>query len=149
MTTTLDPPPIRLIPRKPLTSPTPGSLPIPTMGAATQEPDAPDTVTPSVSYRVAETQEPVTHSVAETQEPAMAETQETATAETQEPAADIQIELQESDAQTSFVFNKEAETQSATHPVAATQEPVTDVEIEFRESQAQDAATPPSSSKSD
>jgi hypothetical protein len=147
MTTTLDPPPIRLIPRTPLTSPIPGSLPIPTTGAATQEPDAPDTVTPSVSHRVAETQEPATHSVAETQEPAIAETQETATAETQEPAADFEVELQESDAQTSFVSNKVAETQPATHPVAETQEPVTDVEIELRESQAQDAATPPSSSK--
>jgi hypothetical protein len=139
------------------------------MGAATQEPDAPETVTPSVSHRVAETQEPVTHSVAETQEPAMAETQETATAETQEPAADIEIELQELDAQTSFVFNKEAETQSATHPVAETQEPATDIEVELQESETpdaavaetqepatdfeieeietQDAATPPSSSK--
>jgi hypothetical protein len=44
--------------------------------------------------------------VAETQEPAMAETQKTATAETQEPAADIEMELQDSDAQTSFVFNR-------------------------------------------
>jgi hypothetical protein len=82
MTTTLDPPPIRLKPHKSLISPTPDPLPILTMGAATQEPAAPETVTPSVSHRVAETQEPVTHSVAETQEPAMAETQETATAET-------------------------------------------------------------------
>jgi hypothetical protein len=70
------------------------------MGAAKQKPDAP----PSVSHRVAETQEPVTHSVAETQEPAMAETQKIATAETQEPAVDIEMELQNSDAQTSFVF---------------------------------------------
>jgi hypothetical protein len=145
--TTLEFPPIRLIPRTPLTSPIPGSLSTPTTGAVTQEPDAPDTVTPSVSQKVAETQEPATHSVAETQEPAMAETQEPATAETQEPAADIEIELQESDAQTSFVSNKVAETQPATHSVAETQEPVTDIEIEFRESQTQDAATPPSSSK--
>jgi hypothetical protein len=42
--------------------------------------------------------------VAETQEPAMDETQETATAETQEPAADSEIELQELETQTSFVF---------------------------------------------
>jgi hypothetical protein len=64
-------PPISLeTPREPLTSPIPGSLPLSTMGAATQESDAPQTTTPSVSYRVAETQEPVTHSVAETQEPA-------------------------------------------------------------------------------
>jgi hypothetical protein len=37
------------------------------MGAATQKSNAPETVTPSVSQKVAETQEPVTHSVAETQ----------------------------------------------------------------------------------
>ena len=98
MTPTLATPPIRLTPRKPLTSPTPGSLPISTMGAATQEPDAPQTVTPSVSHKVAETQEPVTQPVAETQEPALAETQETAMVETQEPVADIEMELQNSDA---------------------------------------------------
>jgi hypothetical protein len=138
-TPTLATPPIRLTTRKPLTSPIPGSLPISTMGAATQEPDAPQTVTPSVSHRVAETQEPVTHSVAETQEPAMAETQETATAETQEPAAEIEIELQNSDAQTSFVFDKEAETQSAIHPVAETQEPATDIEVELQELETSDA----------
>jgi hypothetical protein len=90
---TLATPPIRLTPRKPLTSPTPRSLPIPTMGTATQEPDAPETVTPFVSHRVAETQEPVTHSGDETQEPTLAETQEIAPAETQEPAADIEMEL--------------------------------------------------------
>jgi hypothetical protein len=129
--TTLDSPPIRLIPRTPLTSPLPGSFPIPTMGTETQEPDAPNTVTSSVSHKVAETQEPATHSVAETQE----------------PAADIEIELQQPDAQTSFVSNKVAETQPATHPVAETQEPATDIEIELQESQAQDVATPPSSSK--
>jgi hypothetical protein len=140
MTTTLDPPPIRLKPRKPLTSPTPGSLPILTMGAATQEPDAPETVTPSVSHRVAETQEPVTHSVAETQEPAMAETQETTTAETQEPVADIEIELQELETQTSFVFEV-AETQTATHPAAETQEPATGIAVESKEIETPDAAT--------
>jgi hypothetical protein len=194
MTTTLDPPPIRLRRRTSSTSQTPGPLPIPTSVAATQEPatdfelqelethtsfvfevaetqtathpaaetqepatgieveskeiETPDTAT---QYPVTETQKPVTYSVAETQEPAMAETQETTTAETQEPAvaetqepaADIQIELQELEAQTSFAVEV-AETQSATHPVAATQEQVTEVEIEFQESQ--DAATPPSSS---
>jgi hypothetical protein len=138
--TTLDSPPIRLIPRTPLTSPIPGSLPIPTTGTETQEPDAPDTVTSSVSHRVAETQElasyPLKHrkQLAETQEPAIAETQETATAETQEPADDIEIELQEPDAQTSFVSNKVAETQPTTHPVAETQEPTTNIEIELQES---------------
>jgi hypothetical protein len=81
MTTTLDAPPIRLTPRPPPTFPTPGSLAIPATGAATQEPVAPDTVTPSVSQRVAETQEPVTHLVAETQEPVTH-----SVAETQEPA---------------------------------------------------------------
>jgi hypothetical protein len=140
MTPTLATPPIQLTPREPLTSPIPGSLPLSTMGAATQESDAPQTVTPSVSYRVAETQEPVTHSVAETQEPAMAETQKTATAETQEPAADIEIELQDSDAQTSFVFNKEAGTQSAIYPVAETQEPATNIEVELQELETLDAA---------
>jgi hypothetical protein len=119
MTTTLDPPPIRLKPRKPLISPTPDPLPILTMGAATQEPDTPETVTPSVSQKVAETKEPVTHSVAEAQEPAMAETQETAMAETQEPAVDSEIELQELETQTSFVFEV-VETQTATHPAAET-----------------------------
>jgi len=108
MTTTLDPPPIRLKPRKPLTSPTPRSLPIPTMGAVTQEPDTPEM--PSVSHRVAETQEPVTHSVVETQEPAMAKTQETTMAETQEPVADIEMKIQDLEAQTSFAFEI-AETQ--------------------------------------
>jgi hypothetical protein len=139
MTLTLATPPIQLTPREPLTSPIPGSLPLSTMGAATQESDAPQTVTPSVSYRVAETQEPVTHSVAETQEPAMAETQKTATAETQEPAADIEIELQDSDAQTSFIFNKEAGTQSAIYPVAETQEPATNIEVELQESEVEGA----------
>jgi hypothetical protein len=91
MTATLNPPPIRLKPRKLLIPPTPDPLPILTMGAATQKSDAPDSVTP----KVAETQELVTHSVAETQEPAMAETQETTTAKTQEPAVDSEIELQE------------------------------------------------------
>jgi hypothetical protein len=140
MTTTLDPPPIRLKPRKPLISPTPDPLPILTMGAATQEPDAPETVTPSVSQKVAETQEPVTHSVAETQEPAMAETQETATAETQEPAADSEIELQELETQTSFVFEV-AETQTATHPVAETKEAATGITVESKEIETPEAAT--------
>jgi hypothetical protein len=98
MTTTLDSPPIQLIPRTPPTSPILGSLPIPTTGTETQEPDAQDTVTPSVSHKVAETQEPSTHSVVETQEPAIAKTQEIAMAETQEPTADIDMELQEPDA---------------------------------------------------
>jgi hypothetical protein len=136
MTPTLSTPPIQLTPREPLTSPIPGSLPLSTMGAATQKSDAP----PSVSHRVAETQEPVTHSVAETQEPAMAETQKTATAETQEPAADIEMELQNSNAQTSFVFNKEDETQSAIYLVAETQEPATNIEVELQELETLNAA---------
>jgi hypothetical protein len=150
MTPTLATPPIQLTPREPLTSPISGSLPLSTMGAATQESDAPQTTTPSVSYRVAETQEPVTHSVAETQEPvthsvaetqepALAETQKTATAETQEPAADIEMELQDSDAQIPFVFNRKAETQSAIHPVAETQEPATSIEVEIQELETLDA----------
>jgi hypothetical protein len=140
MTITLDPPPIRLKPRKPLTSPTPGSLPILTMGAVTQEPDAPEAVTPSVSHRVAETQEPVTHSVAETQEPAMAETQETTTAETQEPVADIEMEPQELETQTLIAFEV-AKTQTATHPAAETQEPATGIAVESKEIETPEAAT--------
>jgi hypothetical protein len=140
MTATLNPPPIRLKPRKLLIPPTPDPLPILTMGAATQKSDAPDSVTPSVSQKVAETQEPVTHSVAETQEPAMAETQETATAETQEPAADSEIELQELEIQTSFDFEM-TETQIATHPAAETQEPATGITVESKEIETPEAAT--------
>jgi hypothetical protein len=140
MTTTLDPPPIRLKPRKPLIPPTPDPLPILTMGAATQEPDAPETVTPSVSQKVAETQEPVTHSVSETQEPAMVETKKTATAETQEPAADSEIELQELETQTSFDFEV-AETQTATSPADETQEPATGITIEIKEIETPEATT--------
>ena len=58
----------------------------------------------------------------------------------------MDIELQELEAQTSFVFEV-AKTQPATHPVAETQELATDIEIELQESQAQNVATPPSSSK--
>jgi hypothetical protein len=140
MTTTLNPPPIRLKPRKLLIPPTPDPLPILTMGAATQKSDAPDSVTPSVSQKVAETQEPVTHSVAETQEPAMAETQEIATAETQEPAADSEIELQELEIQTSFDFEM-TETQIATHPAAETQEPAPGNTVESKEIETPEAAT--------
>jgi hypothetical protein len=140
MTTTLNPPPIRLKTRKPLIPPTPDPLPILTMGAVTQKSDAPETVTPSVSQKGAETQEPVTHSVAETQEPAMAETQETTTAETQEPAADSEIELQELETQTSFVFEA-AETQIATYPAAETQEPATGITAESKEIETPEAAT--------
>jgi hypothetical protein len=126
-------------------------LPIPPTGTETQEPDAQDAATSSVSNKVAETQEPTTHSVAETQELAIAATQETTTAETQEPTADIEIELQEQDAQdaaTSSISNKIAETQEpATHSVAETQEPTTDIEIELQESEAQGTATLLSSNK--
>jgi hypothetical protein len=134
MTTTLNPPPIRLKPRKPLMPPTPDPLTILTMGAATQKSDAPETVTPSVSQKVAETQEPVTHSVAETQEPAMAETQETTMAETQEPAADSEIELQELETQPSFDFEMAEIQEIAT---AETQEPAADSEIELQELETQ------------
>jgi hypothetical protein len=65
-------------------------------------------------------------------------------AATQEPATDI--ELQELEAQTSFVFEV-AETQPTTHPVAETQEPTTGIEIELQESETPYAATPPSSNK--
>jgi hypothetical protein len=139
--TTLDTPPIRLIRRT--SSQTPGSLPIPTSVAATQEP-ATDIELPeleaqtSVVFEVAETQ-PATHPVAETQEPATgievelqeSETPEAATqhpvAETQEPATDFEIE--------------EIETPNAAtqHPVAETQEPATDIEIQ--ESEVEGAET--------
>ena len=137
------------------------------MGAATQESDASETVTPSVSHRVAETQEPVTHSVAETQEPAMAETQQTATAETQEPVADIEIELQELDDPDIICFSikklkhnqlsiqwlkhknqpltltvelQELETLDAA--AAVTQEPVTGIAVEIEEIETPEATTP-------
>jgi hypothetical protein len=92
-----------------------------------QELETPGAATPFSSNKVAETQEPATHSVAETQEPAIAATQEPATAETQEPATDIDIEIQESEfegAETLLSLHQEAETQaSAAIPVAAPQEP--------------------------
>jgi hypothetical protein len=50
------------------------------------------------------------------------------------------MELQESDTQTPFVFNKVAETQSTIHPVAKTQEPATDIEVELQELETPDAA---------
>jgi hypothetical protein len=52
----------------------------------------------------------------------------TSVAATQEPTTDI--ELQELEAQTSFVFEV-AETQLATHPVDETQEPTTGIEAEL------------------
>jgi predicted FMN-binding regulatory protein PaiB len=86
--------------------------------AETQEP---------ATHSIAETQEPATHSVAETQEPALAATQEPATAETQEPTVDIEIEIQESEVQgaaTLLSFHQEDETQeAAANPVAAPQKP--------------------------
>jgi hypothetical protein len=139
--TTLDPQPIRLIPRTPPTSQISGSLPIPPTGTETQEPDAQGVATSSVfnqvdeiqeptTHIVAETQELATHSVAETQEPAthsVAETQEPTIAKTQEPAADIDIEIQESEVQgaaTLLSLHQEDETQEATAiPVDAPQEP--------------------------
>jgi hypothetical protein len=144
MTTTLDPPPIRLIPRTSSTSQTPGSSPIPTSVAETQEPatdielQEPEAQTSFVSNKVAETQ-PATHPVAATQEPATdveieeIETPNAATqhpvAETQEPATDFEIE--------------EIETPNAAtqHPVAETQEPATDIDIEIQESEVEGAET--------
>jgi hypothetical protein len=120
----------------------PESLPIPSTGIETQEPDAQGVVTSSVSNQVAETQEPATHSVAETkgpathsvaetQEPTIAATQEPATAETQEPAADTDTEIQESEVQgaaTLLSLHQEAETQESTAiPVATPQEPASEV----------------------
>jgi hypothetical protein len=145
MITTLDTPPIRLIPRTSSTSQTPGSLPIPTSVAATQEP-ATDIelqeleAQTSFVFEVAETQ-PATHPVAETQEPTTGieielqeiETPDAATqhpvAETQEPATDFEIE--------------EIETPNAAtqHPVAETQEPTTDIDIEIQESEVEGAET--------
>jgi hypothetical protein len=74
MTTTLDPPPIRLRFHTSSTSQTSGPLPIPTSVAATQEPATDfelqelETQT-SFVFEVAKTQT-TTHPVAETQEPA-------------------------------------------------------------------------------
>jgi hypothetical protein len=137
MTATLNPPPIRLKPRKLLIPPTPDPLPILTMGAATQKSDAPKAVTPSVLQKVVETQEPA---MAETQEPAMAETPEIATAETQEPVADSEIELQELETQTSFDFEI-SETQTTTYPAAETQEPATGITVESKEIETPEVAT--------
>jgi hypothetical protein len=106
------------------------SLPIPSMGTKTQEPDAQGIATSSISNQVAETQEPTTHSVAETQElathsvaetqePAIAATQELATTETQEPAI--------------------AATQEPT--IGETQEPTADTDTEIQESEVQGVAT--------
>jgi hypothetical protein len=95
-----------------------------------QESEAQGAATLLSSNKVAETQEPATHSVAETQEPAIAATQEPATAETQEPAADIEIEIQESEVQgaaTLLFLHQEAETQeSTTIPAAAPQQPASE-----------------------
>jgi hypothetical protein len=62
----------------------------------------------------------------------------TSVAATQEPTTDI--ELQELEAQTLFVFEV-AETQPTTHPVAETQETTTGIEDELQESETPDAAT--------
>jgi hypothetical protein len=141
--TTLETPPIRLIRRT--SSQTPGSLPIPTSVAATQEP-ATDIELPELEaqtsfvFEVAETQ-PATHPVDETQEPATgievelqeSETLDAATqypvAETQEPATDFEIE--------------EIETPNAAtqHPVAETQEPATDIDIEIQELEVEGVET--------
>jgi hypothetical protein len=143
MTTTLDPPPIQLIRRT--SSQTPGSLPIPTSVAATQEP-ATDIelqeleAQTSFVFEVAETQ-PATHPVAETQEPATGieiELQESETpdaaiqhpvAETQEPATDFEIEK---------IETPDAATQ---HPVVETQEPATNIDIEIKESEVEGVET--------
>jgi hypothetical protein len=145
MTTTLDPPPIRLRRRTSSTSQTPGPLPIPTSVAATQEPATDfelqelETQT-SFVFEVAETQT-ATHPAAETQEPATGieveskeiETPDAATqhpvVETQEPATDFESE--------------EIETLNAAtqHPVAETQAPATDIDIEIQESEVEGAET--------
>jgi hypothetical protein len=171
MTTTLDPPPIRLIRRT--SSQTPGSLPIPTSVAATQEP-ATDIelqeleAQTSFVFEVAETQ-PATHPVAETQEPATgieielqeSETPDAATqhpvAETQEPTTDFEMELQEIETPDAATQHPVAETQepatdfeieeieipnaATQHPVAETQEPATDIDIEIQESEVEGAET--------
>jgi hypothetical protein len=93
--------PIWLQPCTPSTSQILESLPIPSTGTKTQEPEAQYVATSSVSNLVAETQEPATHSVAETQEPTthlVAETQELAShsvVETKEPATHSVAETQE------------------------------------------------------
>jgi hypothetical protein len=139
MTTTLDTPPIRLIPRTSSTSQTPGSLPIPTSVAATQEPTTDIELQEleaqtSFVFEVAETQ-PATHPVAATQEPTIdfeieeIETLNAATqhpvVETQEPTTDFEIE--------------EIETPNAAtqHSVAETQELATDIDIEIQESEVE------------
>jgi hypothetical protein len=169
MTTTLDPPPIRL--RRRTSSQTPGPLPIPTSVAATQEPatdidfQESEAQTSFVS-ETAQTQ-PATHPVAATQEPATGievelqefETPDAATqhpvAETQEPATNFEMEeIDTPDAATQHLVaetqepatdfeSKEIETLNAAtqHPVAETQEPATDIDIEIQESEVEGAET--------
>jgi hypothetical protein len=171
MTTTLDPPPIRLRRRTSSTSQTPGPLPILTLVTATQEPATDielqelETQT-SFVFEVAETK-PATHPVAETQEPTTSievelqkiETLDAATqhpvAETQEPATDFESkEIETPDAATQHPVaetqepatnfeSEEIETPNVAtqHPVVETQEPATDFDIEIQESEVEGAET--------
>jgi hypothetical protein len=133
MTTTLDPPLIRLIRRTSSTSQIPGSFPIPTSVAATQEP------TTDIELQELEAQTSFVFEVAETQEPATdfemqeIETPDAATqhpmAETKEPATDF--EMQEI----------ETPNDATQHPVAETQEPTTNIDIEIQESEVEGAET--------
>jgi hypothetical protein len=143
MTTTLYPPPIRLICRT--SSQTLGSFPIPTSVDATQEPTTDSELQEleahtSFVFEVAQTQ-PATHPVAETQEPTTdievelqeSETPDAATqhpvAETQEPATDFEIEE---------IETPDTVTQ---HPVVETQEPATNIDIEIQESEVEGVET--------
>jgi hypothetical protein len=162
MTTTLDPPPIRL--RRRTSSQTPGPLPIPTP-ATDLELQELETHTSFIS-ETAQTQ-PATHPVAATQEPTTgiefelqeSETPDAATqhpvAETQEPATNFEMEeIDTLDATTQHPVaetqepatdfeSKEIETPDAAtqHPVAETQEPTTDIDIEIQESEVEGAET--------
>jgi hypothetical protein len=164
MTTTLDSPPIRLIRCTSSTPQTPGSFPIPTSVAATQEPATDIELQESEAqtsfvFEKAETQL-ATHPVAETQEPATGiETPNAATqhsvAETQEPATDFEIEeietpaaatqhlVAETQEPTTDFEMQEIETPDAAtqHPVAETQEPATNIDIEIQESEVEGAET--------
>ena len=129
MITTLDTPPIRLIPHTSSTSQTPGSLPIPTSVAATQE------LATDIELQELEAQTSFVFEVAETQ-PAIHPV-----AETQEPATDIEIELQESETPTAAtpLSSSIVDEKPATHSVAETQEPVADTEIDIQKLEVQGA----------
>ena len=112
MTTTLDPPPIRLRCRTSSISQTLGPLPIPTSVAATQEPAT------DFELQELETQTSFVFEVAETQ------TSTHPAAETQEPTTGIEVESREIETPDTATQYPVTKTQKpVTYSVAETQEP--------------------------